>query len=110
MLYTQIIEYVSGFKVVRAIDQHVWEAVSLVEEQVLGIVGTEVCDNRVDVDLGVDDPKPLSGSDCLWTARTSVRVGIERLTVEIGDIDEIPIDDRELSYSRAGQEICAGAP
>ena len=76
-------------------------------DKVLGVGRGEVGDVRVDGDVGVGLVETGFGGDRFGGAVERVLIGEEGLSMEVGALDEVPVDDGELSNPSAGEEVGA---
>ncbi|MEY2727522.1 MAG: hypothetical protein RLZZ458_3389 [Planctomycetota bacterium] len=95
-----IIDEVSGFEVVGAIEDEVD-----VLAECPDVAEVEVGDDGFDVDFGVDSTEPAVCSDGFGELFGGVGFVEEDLALEVGEFDEVAIDDADVSDAGAGQAV-----
>jgi len=92
----EVVDEVAGFEVVGAVEDDVGV------EEVGGVLGDEVGDVRVEVDAGVDAGEVAAGGFGLGKGGACVVFVEEHLALEVGGLDEIAVDEGEVSDAGAG--------
>jgi hypothetical protein len=99
-----IVDEVSGFEVVGAIEYEVD-----VLAEFLNVAEVEVGDNGFDVDFGVDSTEAAVGGDGFGELLVGVVFVEEDLALEVGEFDEVAIDDADVSDAGAGEAVSEDA-
>lgn len=72
--------------------------------------GSEIRDDRVDGDLPIHLRKPAPGGFGLRECLLGIALGEERLSLEVGPLDDVAIDECEPADPRPGEQIGGNAP
>ena len=99
VLYGVVVEEITGFKVVSAIQQEVG-----VGEERGDVGGDKVCDDGLNLNGGVDEGEVVAGGLSLGGGVLGVGFFKEDLALEVGVLDDVTVNEGEVTDAGAGEE------
>src|SRR3989475_10876816 len=102
-LNRRLVEQESSLEIVRSVDDDVHVVQDVPDRR-----RVDVLRERLDLDLRVHGPEALRGGIRLRPVH--VRFGVERLPLEIRELDDVSIDQPEVPDPRPGQQVGGDAP
>ena len=100
MLHAGIVEQEARLEVVRAVEDDLG-----VLDNPLDVVGRDVRHDGPHLDLGVDPRDRCGCRHRLRGPRGRVRLVEEELPLEIRELDEVAVDDRDAAHAGAGEQV-----
>jgi hypothetical protein len=104
MFHRDIVEHIAGLGIVRSIKDKV------ASDDFFSIARVEIEHHRLDRHVTIDRAQPIGGRDCF--GETLPRIGFieEHLPLQIRQLDDIAIDDPQVSQPGPYELIGQGAP
>lgn len=103
-LHGKIIDQKTGLKVIGAIEEEIAAG-----EKLFGILRPEIGDDTPHGDAGIDGEQLALGGNGFWKSLASIRLVKESLALEIGRLDEIPVNDFDGPDTGTNKKVCGSS-
>src|SRR5690242_1372290 len=96
----KIVNQEAGFKIISSIEDEV-----AIRKQFLSVLGAKVGNNAFSLDPGIDGAQLAFGGYGLRQGIAGVRLIEQGLSLEVGRLDEVPINDFDRADARANEQV-----